>query len=213
MKINIGIADDHQLLLHSLAALIGNFGKFEVTLQAVNGKELLQRLTVMPQVPDIILVDVTMPVMDGPTTVKELTRDYPLIKTIALSMKHDDIVVISMLRAGCCAYLLKDIHPSELERALIQVHEKGYYNADFANINYRRLIVTSSDYKPAQLNERELAFLQLACSDLTYQQIADQMSLSERTIDGYRASIFEKFGVKSRVGMAMEAIRRKLVLP
>jgi DNA-binding NarL/FixJ family response regulator len=140
-----------------------------------------------------------------------LSKKYPLIKLVALSMKDDDITIISMLRAGCCAYLLKDIHPDELEKALEEIDEKGYYNADQANINFRRLILAGKKEEANRLTEKEKIFLQYACSDLTYKQIASKMNLAERTIDGYRESIFEKLNVQSRVGMAMEAIRRKLV--
>jgi DNA-binding NarL/FixJ family response regulator len=126
-------------------------------------------------------------------------------------MKDDDRSIISMLQAGCCAYLLKDIDTGELEKALEEVYTKGYYNSDIVNINYRRLILAANENVSPTLSEREKVFLQLACSDLTYKQIAAEMHLSERTIDGYREALFEKFKVQSRVGMVLEALRRKIV--
>lgn len=212
MKVNIGIADDHQLILKSVATLINSFENFEVIMEALNGEELLKKLHCALIKPDIILLDVGMPKKNGIETARELANSYGFIKTVALSMMDDDITIIKMLRAGSCAYLLKDIHPTELEKALIEVNEKGYYNADAANINYRRLIARASDNDGGmQITEKEKKFLQLACSDLTYKQIASEMSLAERTIDGYRESLFQKLNVKSRVGMALEALRKGLV--
>ncbi len=209
--ITIAIADDHQLFLKSLSILISSLGRFDIVADALNGRDLLQKLTAGNLQPDIALVDVNMPVMDGVETARQLAEKYPLLKVVALSMKDDDNTIISMLKAGCCAYLLKDIHPSELEKALLEIHSRGYYNADSLNLRYRRLIVKSETDKKINLSEREKIFLQLACSDLTYKQIAAQMNVSERTIDGYRESLFEKLSVQSRTGMALEGIRRNLV--
>ncbi|WP_315824150.1 response regulator transcription factor [Paraflavitalea speifideaquila] len=211
MKKTIGIADDQQLFTKSLSILVNTFSGFTAVLDALNGQELLRKLEQQAVLPDIILLDVNMPVMDGVHTAERLTQTYPLIKLVALSMKDDDTTIISMLKAGCCAYLLKDIHPDELEKALQEIDTKGYYNADTANINYRRLIVSGRKLEANRLSEREMEFLQYACSELTYKQVAARMNLSERTIDGYRESVFEKLNVQSRVGMALEAIRRKMV--
>jgi DNA-binding NarL/FixJ family response regulator len=211
MKVLIGLADDQQLFLQSLSLLIDSFKTFQVVVSALDGKLLLPQLSRLPALPDIMLIDVNMPEMDGIATAKAITREYPSIKCVALSMKDDDITVISMLKAGCCSYLLKDIHPAELEKALEEINSKGYYNADTANLNYRRLLGHARRDGEMVISDREMTFLQLACSDKTYRQIAGEMHLSERTIDGYRESLFVKLNVQSRVGMALEAIRRKLV--
>ena len=210
MKINIGIVDDHQLFLKSLSSLLQSFPDFTIVLEALNGESLLHKLQAALIKPDILLLDVNMPVMDGAKTAAAITALYPTIRLIALSMKEDDTSVINMIKAGCCAYLLKDIHPDELEKALHEVFKKGYYNADVSNINYRRLILKTKE-DSVVFSARERTFLTLACSDLTYKQIAAQMNLSERTIDGYREVLFEKLNVQSRVGMVLEALRRNLV--
>lgn len=211
MKINIAIADDHQLFLKSLSILVESFPGFNIVFDAMNGEILLQRLAKQDSLPEIILLDVNMPVMDGPATAKILSEKYPTIKLVALSMKDDDASVIKMIRAGCSAYLLKDMHPDELEKALTEIHQKGYYNADVSNTRYRRLLQKKQEEEQLQLSDREKTFLQLACSDLTYKQIADRMHLAERTIDGYRENLFFKLNVQSRVGMVLEALRRNLV--
>lgn len=211
MKISIGIADDHMLFLRSLSTLINSNPAFEVILEAVNGEDLLAQLGHGKPIPNILLLDVNMPVLNGIKTAERITKEHPSIKTVALSMKSDDTSIISMLKAGCCAYLLKDIHPDELEKALMEIYTTGYYNADAVNLNHRRRVQETPEEKVPQLSAREKEFLAHACSDLTYKEISALMFVSERTIDGYRDSLFQKFNVKSRVGMALEAIRRNMV--
>lgn len=212
MKIKVGVTDDQQLFLRSLCALINAFPDFQVSVDAMSGEDLIRKLSLEhQQEPEILLLDVNMPAMDGLQTAKQISQHYPLIKMVALSMKDDDTTIIGMIKAGCCAYLLKDIHPNELEKALQEIHTRGFYNADASNVNYRRLILHTQREAAITLNEKERRFLQLACSDLTYKQIAAEMHLAERTIDGYRESIFDKFNVQSRVGMVLEALRRSIV--
>lgn len=212
MKITIGIVDDQHLFLKSLASLIKNFPAFDVVIEADNGKDLGHKLETSAIQPDIMLVDVRMDVMNGPETVKYLGSKFPSIKAVALSTADSDTAVLSMIRAGCCAYLLKDIHPEELEQALIEVHTNGIYNGDSTNIKYRKLLAKARDKEPLVVSQREQEFLKLACSDMTYKEIAKKMILSERTIDGYRDSLFVKFSVKSRVGMVIEALRENLIV-
>lgn len=211
MKIKVAIADDQRLFLSSLASLVNTFPQFEVIIEACNGEDLLAMLRKSNVLPDILLIDVNMPVMDGPETVKEISAQWPGIRTVALSMKDDDLSVISMLKAGACAYLLKDIDPLSLQRSLTEIISEGYAHSDLISLNYRKLIVRSSMLQDVELSTREKDFLQLACSDLPYKAIAAKMFLSEKTIDGYRDSIFQKLNVKSRVGMVLEAMRRKLI--
>lgn len=211
MNTTVAIADDHKLLLDLLAQLVDRFEGFRMVANAINGQELLLKLSCLPQPPDIVLLDVHMPVMDGAATATALRSLYPLTHLVALSMQDDDHTVIRMVRAGCCAYLLKDIHPADLEKALNQIRDQGYYNADESNLRVRRLLTHTGKNEGIVLNDREQTFLRLACSDLTYKQIADQMHLAERTIDGYREHLFEKLEVQSRVGMVLKALRKGLV--
>lgn len=211
MNITLAIADDHQLFLKSLSLLISSLKDFTIIAEAMNGQDLIDKLEIKKQEPDIILLDVNMPVMDGKETAEYLTQKYPAIKLVALSMKDDDATIISMIKAGCCAYLLKDIHPDELDKALREIHSKGYYNADAANINFRRLLQHQQREDELHLSDKEKEFLKLSCSDATYKQIAATMHVSERTVDGYRENLFRKLNVQSRTGMALEAIRRNLV--
>lgn len=211
MPITIGLVDDHQLFLKSLSLMLETLQGFEVMIEALNGKDLQQKIALVKSPPDIILLDVNMPMMDGVATTKWLQEHYPAIKLMALTMNNNDHSVIEMFRAGCCAYLLKDTHPLELKKALHQVYEQGYYNADAVQFNAARLLHKSQQESEMRLTLRESVFLQWACSDLTYKQIASEMGVSERTVDGYRESLFQKFGVQSRVGLCLEAVRNDLV--
>jgi len=211
MNITVGIVDDHQLFLKSLSLMLASFQNFSVAVEALNGKDLQDKIPTLKTLPDIILIDVNMPVMNGIETAAWLTKEYGSIKLVALSMNDNDQTIISMIKAGCCAYLLKDTHPNELEKALLQIALKGYYNGDVSNINYRRLLLAEKADELLNISEKEKHFLQLACSDMTYNQIASEMHLSARTIDGYREALFMKLKVQSRVGLALEAIRKNLV--
>lgn len=211
MSIRIGLADDHQLFLKSLGLLVSTIPGYEVVLEALNGQECLTKIRQLSSPPDILLIDLNMPVLDGQHTARAIANEFPSVKIAALSMKSDDRSIINMLKAGCCAYLMKEIHPSELERALDQMYRVGYYNADAANINYRRLLLYQQEEELLSITAKEKTFLQLAGSDLTYKQIAVEMDLAERTIDGYRETLFKKLNVQSRVGLVLEALRRNII--
>ena len=205
----IALADDQQLFLRSLSTLIDGFEGKKVIMEALNGKDLLDRFENSEQLPHIVLLDVNMPVMNGEQAAELLSKKFPDTRLVALSMKDDDRTIIKMIKAGCCSYLLKDIHPNELDKALTEIHTNGYYNSDTVNRNLRRLL--SHNETELKLTEKEQLFLHHACSDMTYKEIASKMCLSEKTIDGYREAIFVKLNVKSRVGMALEAIRLQLI--
>lgn len=210
MKIKVGLVDDHQLFLKSLSLMLDSFKNYDVILEASNGKDLVEKMAGRREQPEIILLDVNMPVMNGPETAAWLTKNHPDIKVVALSMNAEDSAIIAMFKAGCCAYLLKDTHPTELEKALDEINRKGYYNADAGNINFRRILMKADEESELVLTEKEKIFLQHACSELTYKQIAAEMNLAERTIDGYRETLFRKFNVQSRVGLCLEALRKGL---
>ena len=196
--------------MSSLSLLIRSFPTFKVVLEAVNGDVLLKQLPDAKELPDILLMDVNMPVLNGYETTSRVLESYPDMKIVALSMKDDDLSVINMI-SRCCAYLLKGIHQNELERALLDIDSFGYYNSDISSHRLRKIMLKQQTEVQLHFTDRELTFLQLACSDSTYKEIAAKMFLSERTIDGYRESLFEKLNVQSRVGMVLEALRRGIV--
>jgi DNA-binding NarL/FixJ family response regulator len=210
MNINIGIVDDHQLFSKSLGLMLASFQGFTVVMDAIHGADLQKKLRNIRTKPDILLIDVNMPVMGGAQTTKWIKEKFPSIKLVALSMNENDQSIIDMFKAGCCSYLFKGTSPGEFEIALNQIHTRGYYNSDYLQRNYSRLLAAREDNEPV-IGEREIEFLNLACSDKTYRQIAEVMKVSERTVDSYRESLFQKLNVESRTGMALEAIRKGLV--
>ncbi len=210
MSIKIGLVDDHEVFLRSLGMMLNSFQQYEVVVEAGNGKELQEKMLYQQVLPDIMLIDVNMPVMDGVQTATWLSKNYPAIKLVALSMKDDDKTIIEMLRAGCCAYLLKDTNPDELEIALNEVNKHGYYNGYLDNLNYQSLSTADKD-DVIIISEKEKQFLEYICTDMTYKQIAIAINVPEYTIDGYREAMFKKLNVHSRVGLAMEAIHKHLV--
>jgi DNA-binding NarL/FixJ family response regulator len=209
-KIQIGIVDDHHLFTKSLALLINGFLRFEIVLEASHGKDLQKKLQQIKTSPEILLIDVNMPVMDGQATALWLREKYPNIKLVALSMNDEEDSIIRMFRAGCCAYLFKDIHPKELEKALDQVHKKGYFNPESHGLDFQQLFQASVKGN-TEFSQREREFLKLACSELTYKEISQKMDISEHTVDGYREMMFKKLNVTSRTSMVLKALRKKII--
>ena len=208
-KVKIGLVDDHQLFIKSLALLLSSFPNVEVVIDATNGKDLQQKMESAGVLPDIMLIDVSMPIMDGPQTAEWLRLAYPSMRLVALSMDDKEDTIIRMLKAGCCSYLFKDIHPNEFERAIAEVYLHGFYNP---SISYQKLIDhTNAEAEAQKFNDNELQFLKLSCSDIPYREIASIMNVSQRTVEGYRATMFDKLSVQSRTGMVLVALRRGLV--
>ncbi len=208
----IGLADDHILLRKGLVSLVQNLG-YSVLLEVDNGNELIQKLQSGIE-PDLILMDINMPVLDGYETTKWIKENKPLIKVLALSMYDDEKAIMKMLRNGARGYILKDSEPAELRMALEAVITKGYYYSELVTGKLIHAINGGNETskQEVKLNERELEFLKLACSELTYKEIAAQMHLSPRTIDGYRDALFEKLDIKTRTGLAIYAIKNGITI-
>ena len=209
-KYRIVIVDDHLLFSNSLKKLIEGFADFEVVKQVGNGKVLIDYLSKTDHPPDLILLDVKMPVMDGKATMDWISQYRPDAKVLVLSMDDDESTIIYMLRKGANGYILKDIDPHQFREAIENVLHKGFYHSERVSA-----VLLGEINKPeeagAVLNDRELVFLDMVCSDKTYKEIASEMFLSPKTIDGYRAALFKKLNVKSRVGLALYAIKNGLV--
>jgi len=209
MKTSITIVDDHKLVSKAISELIEGFENYTILGQLANGRELLEHLANKNNIPDIVLLDVNMPIMDGFETMKQLHRHYPQIKVLALSMNDDEETIIKMLKMGACGYISKLIDDEELKKALDNVKEKGcYYTEHVTNYLVTSLNKDGDEKKRSNiLSDREEDFLKLVCTELTYKEIADKLSLSPKTIDGYRGALFTKLNVKTRVGLAVFAIK------
>ncbi len=211
----VALADDHSLIRNGLANLIDTFDGFKVLFQAANGQEFIEALKPR-SLPDIVLMDINMPKKDGYDTTKWLKEIHPEIKVLALSMYDNESAIIRMIKNGACGYILKDAEPSDLRRALNEIVQKGYYHSELVTNQLVKIIRQGgsdddSKLSAEKLNEREIEFLKLACTELTYKEIADKMFLSPRTIDGYRDALFEKLKAKTRVGLVLYAVKNGIV--
>ena len=200
------------MLRKALARLIASFENYSVLFEAENGKEIKARIT-QNIIPDIVLLDVNMPEMDGYETVRWLYQHYPQIKVLALSMFSDEKTIIKMLRLGAKGYILKNIDPEELRNALDSVMKKNFYLSEYISGKIISGLHKDAgrDEAPVTLSEKEKEFLKLICTEITYKDIAARMFVSPRTVDEYRNTLFEKLKVKSRVGLVMYAMRNGLV--
>jgi two-component system, NarL family, invasion response regulator UvrY len=210
----IVLTDDHSLLRSGLAALVQSLGH-TVLFEVDNGKQFIEKLN-PASLPDIVLLDINMPEMDGYETAQWIKINHPEIKVLALSMYDNETSIIRMLKSGARGYILKDSEPAELKAAIHALMEKGFYYSDLVSGKLMHAINKmedeSGDLKSlVPLNDRETDFLKYACTELTYKEIADKMFVSPRTIDGYRDTLFEKLHMKTRVGLVMYAIKNGIV--
>ena len=211
-KIQVAVADDHSLLRQALAKLINSFENFTVLFEANNGNEIKAKLG-KHIIPDIVLLDVNMPDMDGYETAQWLHTNFPQVKVLALSMFSDENIIIRMLKLGAKGYILKNAEPEELKEALTSVLEKDFYLSEFISGKIVSGLNKDLDRPDDRvtLSEKEKELLRWICSEMTYKDIAGKMFVSPRTLDDYRNNLFEKLKVKTRVGLVLYAIRNRLV--
>tara|TARA_R100001369_G_scaffold26921_1_gene48665 strand:+ start:72914 stop:73543 length:630 start_codon:yes stop_codon:yes gene_type:complete len=207
MKKTILIVDDHTLFAQSLQGLVNSLQEYEVIKVLKNGQELVDYFNANHKRPDVLLLDIRMPVMDGMATILWLKEHFPEQRTLALTMELDEEIIIKMIKLGCRGYLLKDIDPEEFLYALESVFTSGYYFSE----EIVEMLDNPASRNYGDLTAREVEFLNLACSEKTYKEVAEMMNLSPKTIDGYRESLFEKLQVKNRVGMVLFAVKHKIV--
>ncbi len=213
MSLSIAIVDDHLLIAKALGEIIEKFGQYEVLYEVENGAALIERFKQAKNIPDIVLLDVSMPVMNGFETAAWLKKNHPTILILALSMQDDEQSLIKMIKSGANGYLLKNVHPTELERALQTLTSKGFYYPDWATSKVLMNIASDEEAAnlPVKLSDREIEFLQFACTEMTYKEIGEKMFCSPRTVEGYRDALFDKLQLKTRVGLVMFAMKNGIV--
>jgi DNA-binding NarL/FixJ family response regulator len=211
--IKVAMVDDHILLRNALASLINNSDNCSVVIECSNGKELIGKIKTSAP-PDLVILDLNMPEMDGHQTALYLQKNHPEIKVIMLTMYDSELALIRLLKAGVKGFMKKDIHPTELMHAIQSVHEQGYY---YSAQTSSKLAGLFRDEESAHaidkilLTDQELEFLKFVCSELTYKEVAVQLKMNPRAIDGMRDNLFTRLDVKSRVGLAMYAIKHGIV--
>jgi len=208
------LADDHILLRDALANLINNFEEFTVIASAGNGIEVIEAVE-KGLMPDILVMDLNMPKMDGYETAKWMVKQHPEVKIVILTMYDSEIALIRLLKEGINGFLKKDIHPSELKNALLTIAAGEYYYSNHTTVKIASLFhknaANHSALEKAILNDKEIEFLKLASTEMTYKEIALALQLTPRHIDSYRDALFLKLDVKSRVGLVIYAVKNGIV--
>jgi two-component system invasion response regulator UvrY len=212
--IKVALADDHILLRNALATLVDGFGNCKVIHQANNGKDLVKSIA-SGIVPDVVILDQNMPGMDGLETAAWLYKYDPRVHILMLTMYDSELSLIRLLQNGVKGFLKKDIHPSELKFAIESVMQSGFYYSNHTTGKLINLFKNNDSgqirLQQAMLSDQEISFLKLASTDLTYKEIAQKMELNPRSVDTLRDQLFTKLDVRSRVGLAMVAIRHGIV--
>ncbi|RYY38214.1 MAG: response regulator transcription factor [Chitinophagaceae bacterium] len=208
--IKVAVVDDHTLFREGVANLLREESGLLVLFTAGNGTELQQKLQ-GKQRPDVVLMDINMPGMDGFAATAWLRAHHPDVRVLALSMYEDDDNIIRMLRSGAGGYILKESRKGDLVQGIRTIHQQGFYVNDMVS---GRLLSQLHDEgrggAPVRISVREQQFLKLCCSELTYKEIADNMGVSPRTVDNYREDLFEKLQIRSRVGLVLYALKYRI---
>jgi DNA-binding NarL/FixJ family response regulator len=209
-KINIVITDDHKLFRKGIIALLSDFDFIENVYEASNGEELLVLLSKMEILPDVILLDIRMPVMDGIEAHRKISELYPRIKVIILTMEDDEQYILHLISEGVNGYLLKNADPDEMEMAILKVVKTGYYFSteisDLILKNLNKKEKAETVFNP-DFSERELMALELICKEYSNAEMAKEMDISIRTAEGYRQKLIEKSGAKNIAGLVILALK------
>ena len=212
--IKVAIADDHKIFRKGVILSLRPFTNIKFVLEADNGDQLLEGIAASE--PDVVLMDLRMPGKDGIEATKILSKQYPNIHVIVLSMYEDDRFVSHMMENGASGYLLKNSEPQEIRRAIMDVHEKGYYLNNFVN----RILLKKSHAKQKAvpslnseitLTDRERDVLKFICMEFTAQEIAQKMEISPRTVEAIKDRLMERFGSKNTAGLVFFAVKNNLV--
>ncbi|MBI5857036.1 MAG: response regulator transcription factor [Sphingobacteriales bacterium] len=213
-KIRIAIADDYKIYRDGLKVGLSADDNMEIIGEADNGEELMKALETIS--PDVILMDLKMPLMDGMEATKQVRKKYPSIKVLVVTMYEDDKFIIHLMENGANGYLLKNAEPDEIRKSIYAVHENGYYFNDVVNKALLKKLVLKNNLKPSfnqniDLTEREQEVLKMICEEKTAAEIAKEIFLSPRSVEGIRQRLIEKVGVRNTAGLVMFAVKNGIV--
>ena len=213
-SINLAIADDHKIFREGLKFTLEDCTQLNLIIEATNGKDLIDQIA--NNQPDVILMDIKMPEMDGMQATAYIHQHFPDIKILMLSMHNEDKYILDAMRLGASGYLLKNAEPEEILDAIITVQTKGFYFNDNLSITMAKELLGVNfmhrlQQKDAKLNEREIEVLKLICEECSNTEIADKLFLSVRTVEGYRTRLFEKIGSKNVAGLVIYAVKNGII--
>lgn len=214
-KIQIIVVDDEILFRKGIIFMLQREDNISIDFEAGDGEELLNYLKESKSLPDIILIDINMPNINGVEATKTIRKDFPEIKIIALTSYNTPLFIANMIQEGAASYLIKNAHPDEMIKTIKEVAEKGfYYNENVLHVlsdnfspNKKILNVLSDDF----LSTREREVLELICLQHSTTEIAEKIFLSPRTVEGYRNSLLLKTQTKNVAGLVVFAIQNKIV--
>ena len=213
-KINIAIADDYKIFREGVKKCIAGDKSLLVIQEADNGEDLINGFNNL--LPDVVIMDLKMPIMDGMEATQIIRKKYPSVKVLVVTMYDDDKFIIHLMEIGANGYLLKNAEPDEIRKAIYAVHENGYYFNDLVNKALLKKLVMKTNIKPSfnqnvELTERELEVLKFICEEKTASEIAKEIFLSPRSVEGIRQRLIEKIGVRNTAGLVMFAVKNQLV--
>src|SRR5688500_7600833 len=213
-KIKIAIADDYKIFRDGLKVGLLNDDNLEVVLEADNGEDLLSGFD--KNLPDVVIMDLKMPIMDGMEATKIIKKKYTTVKVLVVTMYEDDKFIIHLMENGANGYLLKNADAEEIKKSIYAVHENGYYFNDLVNKALLKKLVLKGNFKPSfnqdvEFTERELEVLKLICEEKTAAEIGKEIFLSPRSVEGIRQRLIEKVGVRNTAGLVMFAIKNGIV--
>lgn len=210
--IRVAIADDHTLIRRGICSMIESFLGFDITAEADDGSELIKKISGLETLPDICILDVSMKNLNGFDTLAAIKQEWPGIKVLMLTMYSSRFNITRAFKLGATGYLLKDSDPSELRDALRKLYRNEIYLSRQISYDVLRNIKNENQLVP-KFTEREMEFLALCCTDLTYAEIAEHMGISQRTVESYRDSLFLKLEVtsRSRSGLVIRALQNGMI--
>jgi DNA-binding NarL/FixJ family response regulator len=212
-KADIVIADDHMLFRKGMRALLGEFSFVGEIYEAANGLELLELLKQTKPLPDLVLLDIQMPVMDGIEANYQIRKQFPHLKVLILTMEDDEQFILHLIMEGVDGYLLKNSEPAELEMAIRKLLKNDFYFPD----KMSHLLLKSARKKNYSLKEmpeftpKEIEILKYICKEFTAPEIAKRLDISVRTVEGHRSRLLDKTGAKNIAGLVVYALKHKLV--
>jgi len=206
-KYTVALADDHAILRKGLVYIINSFPDFVVTMEASDGQELIDKIEKAPARPDVVIMDIHMHGMNGYDATAAIKKKWPQMQILALSMHHNEFSIIRMLRSGARGFLPKEAGPQDLHASMLAILDGYTYYSDLISEEVVAKAEDNVSTKMMDLTKSEITFLRYCCCDYSYKDIADKMTLSQRTIDWYRDKLFEKLGVKTRAGLVVFALQ------
>jgi len=209
-KIKVYIADDHTFVRKGMIRLLNTFNRINEVKEAANGKELIEMINNSP--PDVVILDLEMPVLNGFETSKYILEHYPNVKILILTMHTEEVFILNLMELGVHGFLNKNSEPEEVERALYSVHDKDFYRNEIVNQAMRNGIGrVTNPTTTSKLSPREMEILFLICQELSPSEISSRLQISEKTYFNHRTNILSKVGVRGNVGLVKYAYQQSLL--